>query len=55
MKKEKEQVEVQEQEGQTATVPLETLNLVLQALSQRPYIEVSGIIQKLQSEAIVNQ
>tara|TARA_R110001592_G_scaffold279291_1_gene546699 strand:+ start:389 stop:589 length:201 start_codon:yes stop_codon:yes gene_type:complete len=55
MQQQPQQQPQQELSGQTVTVPLDTLNLVFQTLSKRPYMEVSEIIQKLQNEAVINQ
>ena len=38
---------------QTAILPLELLNEVLQVLAQRPYAEVAPVIQKIQQGVTV--
>lgn len=40
---------------QFVTLPIETVNSVLQYLASRPYAEVAEVITKLQSEAQVTE
>ena len=55
MKEVKEVEEVKEEQVQIATIPVEVLNKVLQYLSTKPYIEVTELINDIQSQVKVNQ
>lgn len=55
MKEVKEVKEELQQEVQTATIPVEVVNNVLQYLSTKSYIEVAELINSIQSQVKVNQ
>lgn len=47
--------EVVQEEVQTATIPIQVLNSVLQYLSTKPYVEVTDLINGIQSQVKINQ
>lgn len=46
---------VQQPEIQTATVPVELLNVVLEYLGSRPYREVAQIVEAIKENSEINQ